>query len=153
MILEIPVHLRWSDMDAYGHVNNVQMLRLLEQARISAFWHVDGRTDAPGTAILDSSPSAGLVTLVARQEIEYLAPLEYHPEPIIVKLWLAHLGGASLDVCYEVFDAAKATIYARAVTTLVLLDTATSSPKRIGPREREAWEPYVGDPIKFRRRS
>ena len=31
------VPLRWSDMDAYGHVNNVQYLRLLEEARITAF--------------------------------------------------------------------------------------------------------------------
>ncbi|MDQ1536954.1 MAG: acyl-CoA thioester hydrolase, partial [Actinomycetota bacterium] len=26
----VDVPLRWSDMDAYGHVNNVQFLRLLE---------------------------------------------------------------------------------------------------------------------------
>ena len=31
------VPLRWSDMDAYGHVNNVQFLRLLEDARVIAF--------------------------------------------------------------------------------------------------------------------
>ena len=29
--------LRWSDMDAYGHVNHVQFLRLLEDARVVAF--------------------------------------------------------------------------------------------------------------------
>ena len=28
----VNVPLRWSDMDAYGHVNNVQFLRLLEDA-------------------------------------------------------------------------------------------------------------------------
>ena len=27
--LEVPVQLRWSDMDAYQHVNNVEMFRLL----------------------------------------------------------------------------------------------------------------------------
>src|ERR687886_344809 len=32
--------LRWSDMDAYGHVNNVQFLRLLEDARV-----VDARAE------------------------------------------------------------------------------------------------------------
>lgn len=36
--LEVPVQLRWSDMDAYAHVNNVEMLRLLEEARIEVFW-------------------------------------------------------------------------------------------------------------------
>ncbi|MGL5850524.1 MAG: acyl-CoA thioesterase, partial [Phycicoccus sp.] len=30
----VEVPLRWSDMDAYGHVNNVQFLRLLEDARV-----------------------------------------------------------------------------------------------------------------------
>src|SRR5699024_8345566 len=29
--------LRWGDMDAYGHVNNVQYHRLLEEARVRAF--------------------------------------------------------------------------------------------------------------------
>ena len=29
--------MRWSDMDAYGHVNNVQYLRFFEDARIEAF--------------------------------------------------------------------------------------------------------------------
>ncbi|MFM6850406.1 MAG: thioesterase family protein, partial [Terrabacter sp.] len=31
------VALRWSDMDAYAHINNVQFLRLLEDARVIAF--------------------------------------------------------------------------------------------------------------------
>ena len=30
------VALRWSDMDAYAHINNVQFLRLLEDARVIA---------------------------------------------------------------------------------------------------------------------
>ena len=33
----VNVPLRWSDMDAYGHVNNVQFLRLLEDARVIGF--------------------------------------------------------------------------------------------------------------------
>ena len=75
--IEIPVQLRWSDMDAYGHVNNVEMLRLLEEARIEAFWRhpeADGVASRP-TAILDASPGARTATLVAHQEIEYLAPI------------------------------------------------------------------------------
>ncbi|BAS13810.1 hypothetical protein AHiyo8_21130 [Arthrobacter sp. Hiyo8] len=29
--------MRWGDMDAYGHINNVQIVRMLEEARIAAF--------------------------------------------------------------------------------------------------------------------
>ena len=45
--LHVPVSLRWSDLDAYAHVNNVEMFRLLEDARITAFWtHPDAGEDA-----------------------------------------------------------------------------------------------------------
>src|SRR5699024_8939610 len=35
---DVPVPVRWTDLDAYGHVNNAAMVRLLEEARIAAFW-------------------------------------------------------------------------------------------------------------------
>ena len=30
--LHVPVPVRWADLDAYGHVNNVAVLRLLAEA-------------------------------------------------------------------------------------------------------------------------
>jgi acyl-CoA thioester hydrolase len=42
--------------------------------------------------------------------------------------------------------------YARALTTLVLVDAATGAPRRIGDVERAAWLPYVEEPPTFRRR-
>ena len=30
--------LRWSDMDAYGHVNNARFLTLYEEARVALFF-------------------------------------------------------------------------------------------------------------------
>lgn len=36
--LDIDVAVRWTDLDAYGHVNNAAMVRLLEEGRIAAFW-------------------------------------------------------------------------------------------------------------------
>lgn len=41
--------LRWSDMDSFGHVNNVVFLRYLEEARIDFMFRL-----APGRAV---SPS------------------------------------------------------------------------------------------------
>ena len=103
--LEVPVLLRWSDLDAYQHVNNAAMLTLLEEARITAFWRAPAGDLAPWpTAVLDAGPTAQMSTLVARQEIEYLRPLSYRRTPVIVEMWLGHLGGASLDVCYEMRD-------------------------------------------------
>src|SRR3954452_16879081 len=155
--LEIPVLLRWSDLDAYQHVNNAAMLTLLEEARITAFWRAPVGHPAPWpTAVLDAGPAAQMSTLVARQEIEYLRPLSYRRAPVIVEMWLGHLGGASLDVCYEMrdplVDGESPVVYARATTTVVLVSTASGAPVRIGPDERAAWGPYVEEPVAIRRR-
>ena len=63
----VNVPLRWSDMDAYGHVNNVQFLRLLEDARVTGFQDWFGRDKA----LLEEG------VLVSRHEIEYIAPLTF----------------------------------------------------------------------------
>ncbi len=153
--LAVPVQLRWGDVDAYQHVNNAAMFQLLEEARIEAFWrHPDG-ADETGwpTAVLDGGPGAELATLVARQEIEYLQPLGYRRTPVTVDVWIARLGGASIEVCYEVRDeGAPATVYARSTATIVLVDAATGRPRRITGAQRAAWEPYVEEPPVFRHR-
>ncbi len=148
--LEVPVQLRWGDLDAYQHVNNAAMLQLLEEARIEAFWvHPDEPQPRYPTAVLEGGTGSALATFVAKQEIEYLAPLAYRRRPVIVELWLGHLGGASIEVCYEIKDE---QVYARAATTIVLVEAASGRPMRIGDLQRKAWEPYVEEPLEFRRR-
>ncbi|WP_136709826.1 thioesterase family protein [Agromyces sp. H66] len=158
MRLHVPTPLRWGDLDAYGHVNNARMLSLLEEARIQAFWVSDDTSEhAVGatTAVLDATPGATTVTLIARQEVEYLAPIPYQRQPLDIELWIGHMGGASLDVCYEVFSPGGVdprTLYTRATTTIVLADAASGRPRRISDAERAAWTPYLGEPLAFRRR-
>ncbi len=155
--IHVPVSLRWSDLDAYGHVNNAAMLTLLEESRISVFW---GGGDLGVDGVADSSAptedGATTVTLVARQEVEYLAPIPYLREPLDVQLWIGRFGGASLDVCYEVCSpvgAEPATVFAKALTTIVMVDAATGRPRRITDRERDAWGAHVAAPVEFTKRS
>ncbi|MCA5893348.1 acyl-CoA thioesterase [Isoptericola sp. NEAU-Y5] len=163
--LHVPVPLRWSDLDAYQHVNNVAMLRLLEDARITAFWRHDDAAlgEEWPTAILDTGPHATSHTLIAGQQIEYLQPLAFTRTPVRVEMWIGTIGGASLEVCYEVHDgvpggfprfgaASGGRPYVKAVTTIVVVDAATGKPRRIAPDERAAWVPYVEEPVTFRRR-
>jgi len=149
--ITVDVPLRWSDIDAYSHVNNAELLRILEEARIQAFW-VSGDPQRASTAILEATPGAGTATLIARLEIEYLAPIAYQRQPLRVQMWLSHLGGASLDLCYEVYDHSESELYARALTTVVMADAVTQKPRRITPEERRAWEPFLGEAPAFRRR-
>ena len=98
--IHIDIPLRWSDFDAYAHVNNAEMLRLLEEARIQAFWRPDEGGTGAATAVLDARPGAEVISLIARQEIEYLAPIPYMRAPIDIEMWIGRIGGASLEICY-----------------------------------------------------
>ena len=129
-------------MDAYGHVNNVQFLRLLEDARVIAFQEWFGQD----RSLLKEG------VLVARHEIEYLAPLDFRHAPISVDMWATKISGASFDLAYEVRDPAEVgtMLYARAETTLVAYEFATSTPRRLRPDERVVLKGVAGDPVPFR---
>ena len=155
--VHVPVHLRWADLDAYDHVNNVEVLRLLEEARVRAFWRSgdDGDGVDPGMALIDATAGAETMTMIARQEIEYRLPISYGRRPLDVQVWLGRLGGSSLEACYEVRTPAgvePAALYARASTTIVLVDARTGRPRRISDDERAAWTRYLEEPVGFSRR-
>lgn len=139
-VLAIP--LRWSDMDAYAHVNNVQFLRLLEEARIVGFRDWFGQ----GPTLLDQG------VVVSRQEIEYVAPLFYRREPVEVAMWVTRISASGFEVSYIVRDPASVgqTVYAIAATGVVLYDFSASSTRRLSPAERLVVEQYQGDPVPFR---
>ena len=153
--LHIPIHLRWGDLDAFNHVNNTSMLKLLEEARVRAFWLPGEGEEAPATAILESGIDQGVLTLIARQEIEYLAPVPYQRRPLEVQMWFGKLGGSSVEVCYEVYndpDSPERVLYARSTAIIVLVDAATGRPVRLNDEMRAAWEPYTGASIVYAHR-
>lgn len=156
--LHVPIHLRWGDLDALGHVNNTSMLKLLEEARLRAFWRPEDGTDAAPTAVFDMSVLEGggaRATLIARQEIEYLKPVPYGQRPLDVQLWIGSIGGSSVEVCYEVFSPAgdeTQVLYARATAVVVLVDTESGRPTRWAPTDRATWAPFAGDPIVYGKR-
>ena len=124
--------LRWSDMDAFGHVNNVVFLRYLEEARIDFTFTSAG--EAGEKAFSEGS-------VVARHEIDYLRPLVYRPAPVIIETWLTRLGNASFTVAYEIKD--EDTVYVRAATVVVPYDLAAARPRRLTASERAFLADYL----------
>ncbi|MFI6766745.1 acyl-CoA thioesterase [Streptomyces sp. NPDC050355] len=126
--------LRWSDMDAFGHVNNVVFVRYLEEARIDFM-----RRLAPG----GGSPSFKGGSVVARHEIDYLRPLVHRHAPVTVELWVTRISAASLTVGYEVKD--EDALYARASTVVVPFDFAEGRPRRLSAEEKGILKEYLDD--------
>jgi acyl-CoA thioester hydrolase len=122
---------RWGDLDAQGHVNNAVYLDHLQDARI-AFLHAG----APGLADMLQTG-----VLVVAQQVEYLAPVGYGPEPLAVSTWIDQLGASRFVVGYEILDGD--TVAARARTTLVPFDLATGKVRRLNEIERAAFDAYL----------
>lgn len=126
--------MRWSDMDAFGHVNNVVFLRYLEEARVDFMFRL-----APG----EGSASFTGGSVIARHEIDYLRPLVHRHEPVTVETWVTKVGAASLTLAYEVKD--PETVYVRASTVVVPYDLEKGRPRRITAEERSFLEEYYDD--------
>ncbi len=104
------VALRWSDMDALGHINNSEYLRYFEQARIEFL------ADAAAAGV---AREAGL--LVARHEVDYRRPMPYRREPVDVPTWIDKIGTTSFTFGHEV--SAGDVVYSRARTVIVCIDS------------------------------
>jgi acyl-CoA thioester hydrolase len=125
-------------MDAFRHVNNVNFLRYLEEARIDFMWTQQA---SDGGVRGMSYP-----TVVARHEIDYLRPLVHRAAPVTVETWLTKLANASFTVAYEIKDIHEdgaETVYVRASTICVPYDLESGRPRRISQGERELLSPYL----------
>lgn len=103
--------VRWSDLDAYGHVNNVRYFDYVQEARVAM------------TTAADPSMARGGATmlwLVARQDVDNLAQMDSRAEPFAVHTAPVALGRTSATFACEVTDPAREhLVLARARTVLV----------------------------------
>ena len=125
--------LRWSDLDAYGHVNNARFLTLYEEARVAMMF-------AGGRAWGVGSFADGVV--IRRHEVDYLRPVDYalgrasaEAAPAVrFELWVDQIRAASFSVAYELYDGD--TLVGTARSLLVPFDLSAQRPRRISPEER-----------------
>lgn len=144
----LPLHLRFGDEDSYGHVNNVRYFQFLEDARVQLMSRADG-----GPSFMDTI-DADHYTLVGRQEIEYLAPLNFSTVPAAVDLWTTAVGASSFELGYAVRDrveAAGSVTSAIAATTMVLVSRSTGRPVRLSDPQKDILRSWQGAPVPFRR--
>jgi acyl-CoA thioester hydrolase len=123
--------VRWSDMDAYGHVNNARFLTLFEEARVAMFF-IGARAHGLG------SFEEGIV--IARHEVDYLKPIDYG-DAVRIEMWISRLRAASFTVSYEMFD--DGVLASRAKSVCVPYNLTEGYPRRLSDAEREFLAPYV----------
>lgn len=130
---------RWSDLDAYGHVNNVTWLEYLQEARVDML--LRRQPDEGAAGLLGG-------VLVARAEIDYRRPMELRQAPYPIHMWVARLRAASFTIDYEIRDDpddGPAVVYGRASTLLAPVDMATGTPRRLTPAEAAVLQELAAD--------
>lgn len=114
--------VRWSDLDSYGHVNNVKLFDYLAEARIRM------NPGYPELTRMHHAAAADLRWMVVRQDVEYRGQITHRLEPYLVRTAYASLGRTSMTLVAQVEDPlAPGTVVGRAQTVLVCGD-ATGRP-------------------------
>ncbi len=119
--LHYPVHVRFSDVDVYGHVNNVKYFEYFQEARISGIAQMWEGLDH-------------ITLVVAQTDVDYRVPILFRAEPYDAWSWVARVGQRSATIESVICDGE--TTLARARVTIVFFDQATQ-------RSTAPPEPYL----------
>jgi acyl-CoA thioester hydrolase len=110
--LSYDLHVRWSDVDAYGHVNNVKYFEYLQESRVAFLSTLREPGEAP------------VWVVVAGTDVDYLRPVLFRSRPYLVTSRIARIGRSSLTIASEIRDGAEpdAGVQARGEVTIVRFD-------------------------------
>ena len=114
-------YVRWGDLDAFGHVNNATYLIYAQEARFA--W------------------SKMLEMVVARAEVDFIAPIYTGDIYIDVEIWVSKVGNSSFGVTYEMKNGDELLARVKTVQVTVSMDTKKSRP--INDAERDFLNKYL----------
>lgn len=110
-----PVHVRFSDVDVYGHVNNVKYFEYFQEARLHFITH---RLMAQVPEEL-GRPSF----VIAQTDVDYKQPILFRAEPYDCWSRVSRVGSRSFTQEAEIRDGDA--LLSRAVVTVVFVDRRT----------------------------
>ncbi|HMR48306.1 MAG TPA: thioesterase family protein [Arachnia sp.] len=115
--------LRWSDLDAQGHVNNALLIDYLQEARV---------------AFLATNPASTLLgdgLVVVGHRVAYRRPVGYSGDGVEIELGTVKVGGARYELGYRLSQNGERVADAR--TVLCPFDFSAQRPVRLSPLDRE----------------
>lgn len=122
------VRPRWSDMDAFGHINHARMVTLLEEARVPLLFD-----DATAKGLGEFAKG----TVVVRLGVDYRRPIVVDGRELRVGITMTQLRSASFTLAYRVHDgpSEEDSVAVTAWTMLAPYDLGAARPRRLGDEE------------------
>lgn len=124
--------IRWDDLDAFGHLNNAAYLTIIQEARADWTWY--SRRPLGLEAMFP-------LMVVARAEVDYLAPIYEGSFEVDVAIWVSRIGNSSFDLSYEV--SSSLGLHAKAKTVQVAVTENTYKARRINDDEKLFLNEYL----------
>lgn len=143
MAFDCEIHPRFRDINLGGHVDNVEAIRIIDEARILFLRF------APD-AVLGETPGH-VAELMGAQRVDYHAEMRFVPfQPFHLRLWITRIGRSSFSVATELRVAADHPPALVAQTGMVLWDRTTAASWPIDETVRERLTGHLGDAIVLR---
>ncbi len=112
------IEVRFSDIDAYGHVNNAVYFTYLETARVKFF-----------KEHLEHLMLEGVLFLIVKAECEYKKPIGLS-DTVLITIGVENIGNSSFTLTYKVHDQ-NSQIFALGKTVVVSFDAKNQKPIKI----------------------
>lgn len=136
MLHKSSIHIRFSDIDTFGHVNNATYLTYFEEARVRFFndvvdWSYDWSKEG---------------VILARAEVDYILPVHFKDE-VTVYTFCSRMGTKSFDLSYQMikFVDGKEILLASATTVMVAFDYKAHQSIPVPEEWKEGLKKYSGN--------
>lgn len=132
------VDVRWGDMDAFNHVNNVVYIQYFETVRVAHLLHLknhvpaDSSFDAAAFMEGPTSSSAGVGPILASTSCKYLCPVQY-PDELLVGSKVERIDGDRFFMKYAVWSTTLERLCAVGDGLVVTYDYETQSKCPVPP--------------------
>jgi acyl-CoA thioester hydrolase len=126
--VSIEFDVQWSEMDAFGHVNNARHFTWFESSRVAYFDRIGLKVDRPST----------LGPIVAHIACDYFSPVVY-PTRLVCAARVPKIGNTSFSMDYALWrSGAPSELYARGESVIVTMNYSTMTKVRVPDEIRRA---------------
>jgi acyl-CoA thioester hydrolase len=115
--------VRRADVDEHGCARDVAFFEYFQEARIKFLMNLHTRGQKWSHHV------------VARTDIEYLAPVRHRREPYAVRSWIGHVGTKSFTIQAELVDGDR--VLTRVAVVMVTFDMESQRPREMAESQRE----------------
>ncbi|WP_268960970.1 acyl-CoA thioesterase [Rhodococcus spongiicola] len=122
------VVVRWSDMDAFQHINHARMVTLLEEARVPLLFE----EGLPTATLRDGA-------VIADLHVRYRGQLRHDDSPLDVLMWVEQIRAVDFTLAYEVRPGGAAASTPPSIvasTQIAAFDISTQRLRRLAESER-----------------